>query len=262
MKYYFINTDFKTLNYSPHDIWIENNLAFTGGPIEYGKLLQKLKPDDICLMYVNTVGIMAIGRVMENWDGKKYIPPMLYSKPDDEYRIKVDWFLDLREHPISTSELRRLVGWQPSQALQGVKNPQGKLIQNLGLVHEAESLREIGLSLADEISEADILYEGAKHQIYVNAYERNPKARQKCISHYGWRCFICGFDFGAVYGKIGEAFIHVHHLLQLSEINERYVVDPIKDLRPICPNCHAIIHRRRPPYRIDEIQRILGKVVR
>ena len=46
----------------------------------------------------------------------------------------------------------------------------------------------------DEI-ESQTLSEGAKKQVIVNAYERNPKARQECIKHYGTKCFICGFDF-------------------------------------------------------------------
>jgi len=34
----------------------------------------------------------------------------------------------------------------------------------------------------------------------------------------------------------------VHHLVPISKIGKKYRVDPIKDLRPVCPNCHAVIH--------------------
>ena len=110
----------------------------------------------------------------------------------------------------------------------------------------------------DEI-EDNIFLEGAKKQVVVNAYERNPKARQMCIEHYGVRCFICEFDFEEKYREIGKGFIHVHHVKPLSEINEEYKVDPIKDLIPVCPNCHAMIHKRKPAYSIEEIQSLLGK---
>ncbi|MDB9470225.1 hypothetical protein PN480_18680 [Dolichospermum circinale CS-1225] len=40
--------------------------------------------------------------------------------------------------------------------------------------------------------------------------------------------------------------------------DEEYEVDPIKDLRPVCPNCHAMIHRRLPPLSIDEIKSIIS----
>ncbi|MDJ0530571.1 MAG: HNH endonuclease, partial [Microcystis sp. M53600_WE12] len=71
-------------------------------------------------------------------------------------------------------------------------------------------------------------------------------------------CFVCGFDFSKVYGELGDGFIHVHHLRPLSEIKQQYRVDPINDLRPVCPNCHAMIHRRTPPLSIKELQEVLN----
>lgn len=114
-------------------------------------------------------------------------------------------------------------------------------------------------STPDEITDHENLYEGAKYQIIVNAYERNPEARHKCIGHYGATCFVCGFDFGQTYGEVGRGFIHSHHLRQLSDIGEQYIIDPINDLRPVCPNCHAIIHKRKPPYSIDEVKVLLSE---
>jgi 5-methylcytosine-specific restriction protein A len=110
----------------------------------------------------------------------------------------------------------------------------------------------------DEI-ENQTLSEGAKKQVVVNAYERNPKARQECIKYYGTKCNICNFDFEKQYGEIGKGFIHIHHIKPLSEINEEYEVNPIQDLRPVCPNCHAMIHKRNPPYSMEEIQSLLTK---
>jgi 5-methylcytosine-specific restriction protein A len=53
-------------------------------------------------------------------------------------------------------------------------------------------------------------------------------------------------------------FTHVHHLKLLSTVGSGYQVDPIEDLRPVCPNCHAVIHRREPPYSIDEVRAFLA----
>ena len=39
----------------------------------------------------------------------------------------------------------------------------------------------------------------------------------------------------------------------------QYEVDPIKDLRPVCPNCHAVLHRRIPAYRIEEVRAFLDR---
>ena len=103
------------------------------------------------------------------------------------------------------------------------------------------------------------IFEGAVHRISVNSYERNPVARRKCIEHYGAACQVCNVDFEKVYGEIGKGFIHVHHLKQISEIGETYQVDPIQDLQPVCPNCHAMIHKRKPPYTIEEIKTLLRR---
>jgi predicted HNH restriction endonuclease len=103
------------------------------------------------------------------------------------------------------------------------------------------------------------LPEGAVFERLVNGYERNPLARQKCIEKYGSNCFICGFSFGVTYGEAVDGLIHVHHLLQLSKVGKEYQVDPVEDLRPVCPNCHAVIHHRRnPAYSIKEVQSFLN----
>jgi 5-methylcytosine-specific restriction protein A len=64
---------------------------------------------------------------------------------------------------------------------------------------------------------------------------------------------ICGFSFEQHFGDIGKGFIHVHHLRPLGNIGENYEVDPVTDLIPVCPNCHAMIHRKNPPYSPQEL---------
>lgn len=111
----------------------------------------------------------------------------------------------------------------------------------------------------DEVSVSSQLFEGATRQVSVNRYERNPYARQQCIEHYGCRCMACGFDFEQVYGEIGHGFIHVHHIKPLSETRKEYEVDPIADLRPVCPNCHAMIHQGTKMISIEELRQVLQK---
>ncbi len=115
------------------------------------------------------------------------------------------------------------------------------------------------ITYPDDIEDKEEYSEGSKKKVTVNAYERNQVARQKCIEYYKARCFICEFDFKNTYGEIGKAFIHVHHLKQLSEINEEYKVDPIKDLRPLCPNCHAMVHKKTPAYSMEEVKEFICK---
>jgi predicted restriction endonuclease len=111
--------------------------------------------------------------------------------------------------------------------------------------------------IPEELEFGQQLTEGAKQKIIINRYERNSEVRKKCIEHYGYLCYVCGFDFQHKYGKLGYQFIHVHHKVALSEIREEYVVDPIQDLIPICPNCHSIIHRTKPALSIEELKSML-----
>jgi len=110
----------------------------------------------------------------------------------------------------------------------------------------------------DDISD-NILFEGAKKRVTVNFYERDPKARKVCLEHYGYNCNICKFDFENKFGEIGKNFIHVHHIKPLSEINQEYKVNPIKDLIPVCPNCHAMLHKKVPAYSLEELKDIINK---
>lgn len=88
--------------------------------------------------------------------------------------------------------------------------------------------------------------EGTKTLVTMNRYERDPRARRECLAARGTACVVCGFDFASVYGFLGEGFIVVHHRIPVS-VRARageYQFDPIRDLVPLCGNCHAIVHRR------------------
>jgi 5-methylcytosine-specific restriction enzyme A len=110
--------------------------------------------------------------------------------------------------------------------------------------------------LSEELTNSACYFEGTSKQITTNVYERNPKARSASIQHYGTNCCICDFNFEAEYGLIGQGFIHVHHQKPLAEIGENYMVNAINDLCPVCPNCHAMLHKRNPPYTIEEMREI------
>ncbi len=85
--------------------------------------------------------------------------------------------------------------------------------------------------------------EGGTLTVTVNRYERNQAARVACIAHYGCVCQVCNLDFSKQYGELGTGFIHVHHLKPMAKAGGRRKVDPVRDLRPVCPNCHAMLHQ-------------------
>lgn len=102
--------------------------------------------------------------------------------------------------------------------------------------------------------------EGAVRSVLMNRYERDPKARAAALAHHGHVCTACGLDPATVYGpEIGRRVIHVHHLIPLSKIRKEYVIDPIKDLIPLCPNCHNAIHKHDPVPTLADFQETLSK---
>lgn len=127
-----------------------------------------------------------------------------------------------------------------------------------------EALEKTGLTgdehFPDElpINTTEALYEGIKRTITVNAYERSSKARELCVKHWKAICWVCEFDFEQTYGELGKGFIHVHHLIPMSQVVKTYQVDPINDLRPVCPNCHSMLHKKEPPLEIDELKKRLS----
>lgn len=97
-------------------------------------------------------------------------------------------------------------------------------------------------SSPNETAVKDSYVEGLASERRITYYERNAKARQACIRHYGCKCYICGFDFEKFYGKDGEGFIEVHHIEKIASTANEHVVNPIVDLRPLCSNCHSMVH--------------------
>ena len=99
-----------------------------------------------------------------------------------------------------------------------------------------------------------------KKTVNVNIIERDAVARRKCTDYHGFQCKVCGFKFEEKYGEKGKKYIHVHHLVPLSKIKQEYKVNPKKDLIPICPNCHAMIHRHKnKPLTVEELKIIIEK---
>ena len=118
------------------------------------------------------------------------------------------------------------------------------------------------LDYPDEVN--PVFYEGKCRTITINTYERDPEARAACLRHYGtYICQICGFDFARVYGAIGQEFIHVHHLHPIAALGQKEggtVINPEADMLPVCPNCHTMLHTRKPePLTPDELKKEMSQ---
>jgi 5-methylcytosine-specific restriction protein A len=98
--------------------------------------------------------------------------------------------------------------------------------------------------------------EGGREQKLIFSGKRSRAARQECIEKYGAVCAVCGFDFEKQYGELGKGFIHVHHLVPLSSKTELESITA-DDLRPVCPNCHAMLHKGKNPPTIEDLKKLI-----
>lgn len=101
--------------------------------------------------------------------------------------------------------------------------------------------------------------EGALSMVLSRKYERSRINRALCLAEHGYTCKACGTLMEAIYGKAGKDFAEVHHVLPVSLMGESRVIDPIRELVPLCPNCHSIAHRSNPPFGIDAIAEMILK---
>lgn len=150
----------------------------------------------------------------------------------------------------------------PNAPIQGRRTDRDKAPNDpirIFLDHISNGFKE-DIQKTDYPDEADVdsktFPEGAKQTVLVNRYERNPEARAKCIEIHGTRCKICDMSFEETYGIFTKDFIHVHHITPLREISDSYEVNPETDLIPVCPNCHAMLHRQENgiPMKVDRLK--------
>ena len=119
---------------------------------------------------------------------------------------------------------------------------------------------ELKMKLDEKENEGQEFKEGTPTSVKLNRYERNQKARAACLAAHGTACVVCGMDFGKVFGPEFAGKIEVHHIVPISEIGKEYVVDPEKDLVPVCPNCHMALHSKKDGvFTVDELKEIMKK---
>ena len=132
----------------------------------------------------------------------------------------------------------------------------GQALIDMGIIDTYEWERLV----ADYISENEIneYWEGKIGQVTITTHERSAEARNKCIRIKGIKCAVCGFDFESTYGELGKGFIHIHHVNPISNMKVQYEIDVEHDLFPVCPNCHAMLHRKKgSTLSIEELKQII-----
>ena len=195
--------------------------------------------------------------VAPHWDGTA-------NKTTNYIDIEFDILINPKDNKLFDKESLKRIDknnsqeWFPQQSGISIKN---EVIESLesnwfNFIKENKYIKNSFVS-NDVITKVKKTFrEGKSKDVTQTRYERNPEARKRCLSHYGYSCEVCEFNFEQHFGKVGKEYIHVHHINQISEIGKEYEIDPIKDLVPVCPNCHAMIHSKRPAFTIEEIREV------
>jgi hypothetical protein len=115
----------------------------------------------------------------------------------------------------------------------------------------------------ETFDENTTINEGTQTIVKTKVYKRSSKLRAKAIEHYTIdnkiKCKVCCFDFEDFYGEYGKGFIEVHHLKPVFQFDgdntEQTINQALKNVIPVCSNCHRIIHRSRDnPLTLEEIK--------
>lgn len=126
------------------------------------------------------------------------------------------------------------------------------------IIEDIQTAKDLAENEADE--ESLVSYEeGKKSSKFVTRYERDARLKKQAKKIHGTTCFACGFNFGDFYGEYAKDFIHIHHVVPVSEFGESKSVNPKTDLVPVCANCHGIIHRKKErTLSIDELKTMIA----
>lgn len=210
-------------------------------------------------------GIVASGWVASNVYSDKHWNPKSKSKKANYVDVHFDTILNPVTDKIFSVPLRKdgiyrnQKTWTPQSSGMRLDDEVAEQLEKdwASFLNRPFPFREI--SYADEIDTEKTYQEDAPKKVTTMVYERNPVARAICIKAYGAVCSVCGFDFAQKYGELGKGFIQVHHLQPRAEIGKNTKLNPIRDLRPVCPNCHAMLHQRKPIYSIEELKEIIKR---
>lgn len=214
----------------------------------------------------DAVFLSRVGKISPGLLASGTVASDTWKDDDFEEPSKVAWYANVRFDFFAASPLAPVVSPYELEARLGIParafTPQksgtpysGDSDQLLAYWHELTGRSEFMSfwELADDRSAE--YQEGALKRVYVNRYERDPAARAACLRAHGYSCKACGLNMALVYGPLlGRNFIHVHHLTPLSKIGPDYKLDPVAELVPLCPNCHAMVHREDPPLSIEKLR--------
>lgn len=245
MRLFFVNTD--AVSYgglSKHDEWLRRNVVLTGGETGYKDAIARIPQGARVLVYVNKVGIVAVGQ-MTSGDIIEVKPPnTIYPTEQPEYHRPVVWLLDLRPNPITWAELVTLLGQGPLQAVQEVRVGKDALLRRLSLLEakpttDADTYLRVSAELRRQGHLAKPV--GAIQPSRVTStgtqFARDPKVRAWTLQRANGHCELCSQPAPFV-DEHQEPYLESHHITTLAQGG----ADTPENTAALCPACHRELH--------------------
>jgi 5-methylcytosine-specific restriction enzyme A len=140
----------------------------------------------------------------------------LYVDVRFDYLVKPGGVLPIQRSELNTPDLESTV-WNAQGSGKTIPTSVSRALTEIW----KNRVQVDELHLPDEVEEAEKSFaEGATRTILVNAYERKPEARRRCLNKWGYNCVVCQFRVDLHYGPLGKGYMHVHHLRPLSSIRK------------------------------------------
>jgi len=153
-----------------------------------------------------------------------------------------------------------------SDALDYMANNPFSYDDNRELVNAAAT---VGKKTAVTYKEDQTVTEGRKTKAVAEERQRSQKLRDAAVAHYtdskGYIiCVICNFDFKDVYGDLGDGYIEIHHTKPIfrhdEEGEEVFLKEAVEKVKPVCANCHRMLHRKRKdPLTIEDLKDLVKR---
>lgn len=109
------------------------------------------------------------------------------------------------------------------------------------------------------VLDENIITEGQLSTRSVAYRKRSRQLREAAVDHYTRNgripCDACSFDFELAYVDIGVGYIQIHHLEPISFGGQRELPldEAVHKVRPLCANCHVMVHYRDPWITVENL---------
>ena len=111
------------------------------------------------------------------------------------------------------------------------------------------------------LTDETMISEGRIEMVKKYAKKRSKALRDAAVKYYTRNghieCCACSLEFSSHYGAIGKNYIEIHHLNPICEYDGEVRLDldeAIRELRPLCANCHRVVHLHNPILSIQAVQ--------